>query len=178
MYSTHGAPLHLGCISSAQEPHTAHVCTNSWPPLYWTDRCGVSLLKLGLAPLCTRVFSSQERSSLGTSLVFQWLRLHGLSGGGPGPIPGQGTRLHRPQLNIMHAAAKTWHSQISKYLSREDCSSLKARWTSNNLVTSTAPCLKGLFIKHWWAKLNWIKTLMNRLSNLASWIFTQNVTIL
>ena len=40
------------------------------------------------------------------------------------------------------------------------------------------PCLKGLFIKYWWTKLNWIKTLMNQLSNLASWIFTQNVTIL
>ena len=31
----------------------------------------------------------------GTSLVVQWLRLHALSAGGPGSIPGQGTRSHR-----------------------------------------------------------------------------------
>ena len=173
--------LHIGHFSiwaASQVPksHTQLMCVRAH------GRCRTGQTDMGshcsLAPLCTRVFSSQECSSLGTSLVFQWLRLHGLSGGGPGPIPGQGTRVHRLQLKIMHAATKTWHSQTNKYLFREDCSSLKARWTSNNLVTSTAPCLKGLFIKHWWAKLNWIKTLMNQLSNLASWIFTQNVTIL
>ena len=34
----------------------------------------------------------------GTSLVVQWLRLCALHAGGPGLIPGQGTRSHMPQL--------------------------------------------------------------------------------
>ena len=33
---------------------------------------------------------------------------------GPGPIPGQGTRLHMLQLKIPHVATKAWHSQINK----------------------------------------------------------------
>ncbi|TEA25208.1 hypothetical protein DBR06_SOUSAS1010096, partial [Sousa chinensis] len=37
------------------------------------------------------------------SLVVQWLRLHAPNAGGPGSIPGQGTRSH------MHAATKSWH---------------------------------------------------------------------
>ena len=32
----------------------------------------------------------------GTSLVVQWLRLHAPKAGGPGSIPGQGTRSHMP----------------------------------------------------------------------------------
>ena len=35
---------------------------------------------------------------VGTSLVVQWLRLHAPNAGGPGSIPGQGTRSHMPQL--------------------------------------------------------------------------------
>ena len=34
---------------------------------------------------------------VGTSLVVQWLRLHAPNAGGPGSIPGQGTRSHMPQ---------------------------------------------------------------------------------
>ena len=34
---------------------------------------------------------------------------------GPGSIPGQGTRSHVPQLKILHATTKTWHSQINKF---------------------------------------------------------------
>ena len=34
----------------------------------------------------------------GTSLVVQWLGLHAPNAGGPGSIPGQKTRSHRPQL--------------------------------------------------------------------------------
>ena len=34
----------------------------------------------------------------GTSLVVQWLRLHAPNAGGPGSIPGQGTRSRIPQL--------------------------------------------------------------------------------
>ena len=58
---------------------------------------------------------------LGTSLVVQWLRLHSPSAGGPGSIPGQGTRSHMPQLRgyvlqpkILHTATKTRCSQINK----------------------------------------------------------------
>ena len=34
----------------------------------------------------------------GTSLVVKWLRLSTPNAGGPGLIPGQGTRSHMPQL--------------------------------------------------------------------------------
>ncbi|TEA23034.1 hypothetical protein DBR06_SOUSAS12510026, partial [Sousa chinensis] len=37
------------------------------------------------------------------SLVVQWVRLHAPNAGGPGSIPGQGTRSH------MHAATKSSH---------------------------------------------------------------------
>ena len=33
-----------------------------------------------------------------TPLVVQWLRLHAPNAGGPGSIPGQGTRSRMPQL--------------------------------------------------------------------------------
>ncbi|TEA36925.1 hypothetical protein DBR06_SOUSAS210044, partial [Sousa chinensis] len=45
---------------------------------------------------------------LGTSLVAQWLRLHTPNAGGPGLIPGQGTRSH------MHATAKSSHATTKK----------------------------------------------------------------
>ena len=50
----------------------------------------------------------------GNSLAVQWLRLCTPSSGGPGLIPGQGTRPHLLQLKIPHAAAKTCCSQIKK----------------------------------------------------------------
>ena len=53
--------------------------------------------------------------------MVQRLRLCTPNAGGPGSIPGQGTRSHRLQLRvcmlqlkITHAATKTWHSQINK----------------------------------------------------------------
>ena len=39
-----------------------------------------------------------------TSLVAQWIRLWAPNAGGPGSIPGQGTRSH------MHAATKSSHA--------------------------------------------------------------------
>ena len=53
-------------------------------------------------------------SSLGTSLVIQWLRFHTLTAEGLGLIPGQGTinRSHVLQ-KIGSASAKTWCSQIN-----------------------------------------------------------------
>ena len=62
-------------------------------------------------------------SLIRTSLVVQRLRLQSPNAGGPGTIPGQGTRshmtpvrVHMPQLNISHAATKTQHRQINKYI--------------------------------------------------------------
>ncbi|TEA31331.1 hypothetical protein DBR06_SOUSAS710105, partial [Sousa chinensis] len=47
------------------------------------------------------------------SLVGQWLKFHAPSVGGPGSIPGKGTRshmqqlrVHMPQLKILHTTTK------------------------------------------------------------------------
>ena len=64
---------------------------------------------------------SRKYVILGISLGVQWLRLSSPSAGGPGLIPGQGTRshllqlrIHILQLEILHATAKTWCSHINK----------------------------------------------------------------
>ena len=44
--------------------------------------------------------------NVGTSPVVQWLRLRTPNAGGPGLIPGQGTRSRIPQLKILSAATK------------------------------------------------------------------------
>ena len=56
-----------------------------------------------------------------TSSAVQWLRLSAPNAESLGSIPSQGTRSHKlqlrictPQLKILHAATKTWHSQINK----------------------------------------------------------------
>ena len=40
--------------------------------------------------------------------MIQGLRFHAPNPGGPGSIPGQGTKSHTLQLKILHAATKTW----------------------------------------------------------------------
>ena len=52
----------------------------------------------------------------GTSLMAQWLKRHAPSVGGPGLIPGQGTRYHMQQQRskILHTSIKTPCSQINK----------------------------------------------------------------
>ena len=40
----------------------------------------------------------------------QWLRLHAPDAGGPGLIPGQGTRSRMLQLKILHVATKIPHA--------------------------------------------------------------------
>ena len=54
-----------------------------------------------------------KSSAVGTSLVVQWLKFGVSNAGGPGSIPGQGTRshmlqlsVHMPQQKILHAARK------------------------------------------------------------------------
>ena len=51
-----------------------------------------------------------EYCNAGTSLVVHWLRHSAPNAGGPGLIPGQGTRSHKLQLNIPCATTKTQHS--------------------------------------------------------------------
>ena len=65
------------------------------------------------------------RSHVGTSLVVQWLRLRTPSEGGPGSIPGLGTRSPMPHLKvfmlqqkILWAAVKTQCSQINIFFKR------------------------------------------------------------
>ena len=53
----------------------------------------------------TLASDNQLKPFLGTSLAVQWLRLRAPNAGGPGSIPGQGTR------SPMHAATKTQSSQ-------------------------------------------------------------------
>ena len=45
----------------------------------------------------------KKQNQVGTSLVFQWLRLHTPKEGGPGWIPSQGTRSHMLQLRASTA---------------------------------------------------------------------------
>ena len=48
---------------------------------------------------CKKVpFKKKKNEEIGTSLVVQWLRLCVPNAGGPGLMPGQGTRYHMPQL--------------------------------------------------------------------------------
>ena len=50
---------------------------------------------------------SHSNMHLWTSLVVQWVRLHAPNAGGPGLIPGQGTRSHMPQLRVLMLQLKT-----------------------------------------------------------------------
>ena len=56
---------------------------------------------------------------MGTFLVAHWLRLHPPNAGGPGSIPGQGTRSHMLQLKIWHAAMKIEDPKCYNYDSAE-----------------------------------------------------------
>ena len=54
-------------------------------------------------------------NSQGTSLVVQWVRHHAPNAGGPGSIPGRGTRSHMHAATKKPAATtKIWSSQIKK----------------------------------------------------------------
>ena len=114
--------LHIGHFSiwTAPQVPKSHTQLMAAAVLDRTD-VGSHCSSLVWRCFCTRAFSSQECSSLGTSLVVQWRRLHTLNAGGPGSIWTGGTRSPRLQprvfmlqLKITHAATKTWHSQINK----------------------------------------------------------------
>ena len=71
----------------------------------WADKQNVAYTFNGIS------FSHQRNEVMGTSLVVHWLRLRAPNTGGPGLIPGQGTRSHMPQLKVLHATTKTEHRQ-------------------------------------------------------------------
>ena len=97
------------------------LCVWLWSPFYTfpltcmatfgNPRLGTCSVSVGMVEGVD--FCPQDPSS-GTSLVVQWLRLWAPNAGGPGSIPGQGTRSHMPQwrLRILHAATKICRSQI------------------------------------------------------------------
>ena len=68
---------------------------------------------------CGPVLKHLLTDPTGTSLVVQWIRLCTPNTGGPGSIPGQGTRFHMLQLKILNVATKTRHSQIKKKKRKE-----------------------------------------------------------
>ena len=53
-----------------------------------------------------RVNPDENCGLQGTSLLVQSLRLRTPRAGGPGCIPGLGTKSHTPQLKILHAETK------------------------------------------------------------------------
>ena len=53
------------------------------------------------------------------SLVIQWIRLCTPSIGGPGSIPGQGTRFHMLQLKILNVATKTHTAKSINFKKKE-----------------------------------------------------------
>ena len=58
---------------------------------------------------------SLYNTTLGTSLEVQWLRLHTHNAGGPGSIPGRGTRSHIPAATkILHTATKHAATKIPR----------------------------------------------------------------
>ena len=71
-------------------------------------------LRFDSAPVPRGQVFGIKRNSMGTSLVVQWLRHHASSVWGLGSIPGWWTSSHMPQLKILHAASKIWHSQMNK----------------------------------------------------------------
>ena len=53
---------------------------------------------MGIQPQVELGLTQEE--GYGTVLVVQWLRLQVPTVGGPGLVPGQGTRSHMPQLRV------------------------------------------------------------------------------
>ena len=77
---------------------------------------GTSLVVQGLGSLSLPVQPGQVCvlygcfSALWTVPIIWRLRLHAPSAWGPGSIPGQGTRSHRPQLRVCVPHLEIWHA--------------------------------------------------------------------
>ena len=67
----------------------------------------------------------QNAVEFGASLVVWWLRLHAPNAGSLGPIPGQGTRSHRPQPR-----PGVTKQIIKKKKKKKECSGISG-WTLN-----------------------------------------------
>ena len=61
-----------------------------------------------------------------TSLAVQWVRLCAPNAGGPGSIPGWGTRSHRPQLRVRMQQLKIPHAAM-----KIPCAATKTRSSQN-----------------------------------------------
>ena len=96
--------------------------------------------------------------SLKTSLVVPWLQPHTPNAGGPGSIPGQGTRSRMPQVKILHATTKNpaCHNQdpaqpnqsiLKKKKKKQPTKSQPANkgWQSQHPIPPSAPVLQC----HW-----------------------------
>ena len=64
--------------------------------------------------LCSK--GRTTKTGKGTSLVVQWLKLHDPNAGGPGMIPGQGTRYCMPQLKIRMPEQRSHMQQRRSYV--------------------------------------------------------------
>lgn len=69
--------------------------------------------KTGLSPEAGARPGARGLEEDGGLPMAQWLGLHDLTAGGPGSIPGQGTR-PTGHTKSSHAATKSWHGQIKK----------------------------------------------------------------
>ena len=99
----------IASACSRARPGRQHLPGRAWPPeMCWFGGSGMAKTLSQFAwslPACKRVKTTlSKRSSLGTSLVVQWLRFRAPNAGVPGLTPGQGTRSH------MHAATKSSHA--------------------------------------------------------------------
>ena len=90
---------------------------------WWSWDCRTSFKAAG------PTLNKCPKTGFGTSLVVQWVRLHGPNAGGPGSIPGQGTR------SWTHAATKSPHVTV-KIL----CATTKTRCSQKEKTGSIRTC--------------------------------------
>ena len=69
------------------------------------DRQGINLQNI---QQLVQLNIKNKKKKKGTSLVGGWVGIHAPNAGGPGSIPGQGTRSH------MHAATESSHAATKK----------------------------------------------------------------
>ena len=91
-----------------------NLCTCLIAPVPFSDSYQSKLVATLKVPTVLIEFIME--TTLGTSLVVQWLRLPAPSAGGPGSIPGSETTSHmwKQRGKIPLVATKTWCSQINK----------------------------------------------------------------
>ena len=94
--------------------------------------------------LLTYVWESTKRGITsevweGTSLLVQWVRLCVPNAGGPGSIPGQGTKAHMPQLRLGTALKKKKKKEV---------------WGKKNLGWNIVSFLHGFLVSYFVVKLS------------------------